>query len=263
LIGQENRSQYQESQNILTWLSSLEFPLQQNDFISRRQEGTGKWLIKSDEFKTWVNGTREILFCPGIPGAGKTILTSIVIDHLSNTVQDRSVGVAYIYCNYQSQSEQTPISLLASVLKQLLQNRLLIPDEVKDLYQSHISRKTTPTLDEVLKVLHSEMSRYSQVYVLVDALDECNDKDGQRQILVSKLRALQAANAVNLMVTSRFNPKIEKEFEKAQKLEIRASDEDVHRYLEGQMDRLSSCITENVDLQKLIISKIIDVVDGM
>jgi Cdc6-like AAA superfamily ATPase len=96
LTDQENRFRDQEGQ------LPLEFPLQQSDFISRRQEGTGQWLIESDEFKTWLNGTRKTLYCPGIPGAGKTMLISIVIDHLLNTIQDESIGIAYIYCNYRS-----------------------------------------------------------------------------------------------------------------------------------------------------------------
>src|SRR5271155_4005075 len=69
----------QESQKILDWLTPIDYAPQHSDFISRRQEGTGQWLLNSDQFQTWLNTTKQTLFCPGMPGAGKTMITSIVV----------------------------------------------------------------------------------------------------------------------------------------------------------------------------------------
>jgi Cdc6-like AAA superfamily ATPase len=67
-----------------------------------------------------VETEKQTLFCPGIPGAGKTILTSIVIDKLTTQFgNDESIGVAYIYCNFRRQDKQKPGDLLTSLLKQL------------------------------------------------------------------------------------------------------------------------------------------------
>ncbi|KAF2182132.1 hypothetical protein K469DRAFT_520620, partial [Zopfia rhizophila CBS 207.26] len=44
--------------------------------------GTGQWLLDSKEFQTWLKTSNQTLFCLGILGAGKTILTSIVVDDL-------------------------------------------------------------------------------------------------------------------------------------------------------------------------------------
>ena len=63
-----------------------------------------------------------MLFCPGIPGAGKTILTSIVVDDLTTRFSnDPSVGIAYVYCNFRRRDEQKAEELFASLLKQLMQ----------------------------------------------------------------------------------------------------------------------------------------------
>jgi Cdc6-like AAA superfamily ATPase len=220
-------------------------------------------LIESDEFKRWLNGAGLTLYCPGIPGSGKTMLTSIVIDHLTKSVQGNRIGSAYIYCGYQRQLEQTPVNLLASLLGQLVQSRSSISDEVKNLYKCHIGRNSRPTLDEVSTALHSEIGRYTRVNILVDALDECTVEDGTRHVLLSRLRVLQSIKTVSLMVTSRSIPTIQQQFQSVLQLEIRASDEDVQRYLEGQMDRLASCVTRKAALQDEIISKIINTVDGM
>ncbi len=56
----------QKNQDIITWMSSLNFYTKQNDFFSRRQEGTGEWLLEADCFKKWVDGTERILWCPGL-----------------------------------------------------------------------------------------------------------------------------------------------------------------------------------------------------
>src|SRR5437016_1822632 len=80
---------------------------QQSDFINRRQAETGQWLLDSPKFHLWLKADKQTLFCPGIPGAGKTILTSIVVDELTTRFgNDKSIGVAYIYCNFRRQDEQ-------------------------------------------------------------------------------------------------------------------------------------------------------------
>ncbi|KAF5639627.1 ankyrin repeat [Fusarium sp. NRRL 52700] len=86
-----------EDVKILEWLTPLNYGPQQSDNLSQRQEGTGEWLLTSKEFQNWVDNGKT-LFCPGFPGAGKTILTSIVIDELTTRFRDDdTVGIAYIY----------------------------------------------------------------------------------------------------------------------------------------------------------------------
>jgi hypothetical protein len=38
------------------------------DIIAKRAEGTGQWLLESTEFKAWLDGTSETLWCPGPRG---------------------------------------------------------------------------------------------------------------------------------------------------------------------------------------------------
>lgn len=91
-----------------------------------------------------------MLFCPGIPGAGKTILTSIVVDHLYTKFQkDTDIGIAYLYCNFRRQDEQKAKELLASLLKQLAQGLPSLPESVKSLYDSHKDKRIEPTFNEI------------------------------------------------------------------------------------------------------------------
>jgi hypothetical protein len=75
------------------------------------------------------------LFCPGIPGAGKTILTSIVVDNLCNRFHnDATVGIAYVYCNFRRKDEQKIDALLASLLKQPAKSQVSLPSLVASLF---------------------------------------------------------------------------------------------------------------------------------
>jgi hypothetical protein len=65
------------------------------------------------------------------------------------------------------------------------------------------------------------------------------------------------------MTTSRFMPDIVSEFKMALRLEMRASDDDVTRFIAGQIIRLPKCIQRDTTLQDLVQSRIVETVDDM
>jgi hypothetical protein len=254
----------QGRQTILDWIVPIDYAPQQSDFISRRQAGTGQWLLDSAEFKVWLQIGKQTLFCPGIPGAGKTILTSIVVEELVTQFENNAnIGIAYLYCNYRRQYEQKLEDLFASLLKQFVQEQPSIPDRVKTLYNRHKDKQTRPSLDEILGVLQFVAAAYSRIFLIVDALDECQISDGYRQKFLSGLFDLQEKCGANIFATSRPILSIEKEFEGNTMLEIRASEEDVRRYLEGHMFRLPGFVVRSLELQEEIKTKIVKAVNGM
>jgi len=191
------------------------------------------------------------------------MIAAIAIDHLLKIAQSSSTGVAYVYCNYKAQEEQDATSLLAAILKQLVQARSSLVGPVAQLYQRHASQGTKPSLNEIFGALQSVLTNHSTVYVVIDALDECQDSNSTRRQFLEKLRDLQAGIDLRLMVTSRFIPKIEYELREALRLEVRASNEDVMRFVAGQTYRLPKCIQRDSALQKLVQEKITEAVDGM
>jgi hypothetical protein len=261
----DRRQDDQERRTILDWLTPLDYGTQQSDFINRRQEGTGQWLLDSDEFQRWSNVSKQTLFCPGIPGAGKTIITSIVVEHLQTSFRnDANIGIAYLYCNFRRQQEQNPVDLLASLLKQLIQGRSCVPESITTLYKRHNDERTRPFFDEISKVLHSIVADYAKTFIIIDALDECRTSDGGRRKLLSEIFNIQAKIGASFFATSRFIPEIVKEFEgRSILLEIRACGDDVRSYLKGHICRLPSSVKRSRDLQEEIEATIIKTVDGM
>ena len=192
-----------ERLKLLDWITPLNFPAQQSALLSRRQEGTGQWLFQSPEFNTWMNKPGETLLCKGIPGAGKTMLASIAIDHLQNTLGHKNIPVVYIYCDYKRQQEQTPINLMASILRQLLQYRILVHDRVMHSYYQHVNFGTCPNSERIGEIVKSLLAEFPQVYIVVDALDELPVSGQVCQILLKELRSLQKVQSLNLLIISR------------------------------------------------------------
>lgn len=259
----ESRLDVIRHEKLMGWISPTNFPSRQSDLMTCRQKGTGQWFLEAPEFTKWLHGANKTLFCPGIPGAGKTMIAAIVINHLLELMWSGAVGVAYVYCNYKAQADQNAADILAAILKQLVQARPSIAEPVERLHKKHADRGTKPSLEEIFGALQSVLTNYSSVYVVVDALDECSDRDGNRRQFLAKLRDLQGRTDLHLVATSRFIPEIVNEFSAALTLEVRASDGDVKQFVAGQIYRLPKCVQRDETLQDMVQDKVVQAVDGM
>lgn len=266
--------EYQDAEKhekCLAWLSSLDHDAKQVDFFSRVQEGTGKWLLASAEFKNWLslNGLADrnlepqtaeehrTLFCPGIPGAGKTFLSSIVINHLQQLLRPDDVALAFFFCNFRE--KVTLNEMLGSLLKQLVRQQSSIPQCLVDSFNNR-ARITTSGFMTCLK---SMFSTFSKVFIVIDALDECHLPDNLRTTFLSELRALQENFNLRVFATSRDDQGIPALFEGCTTLKVRASPDDVKRFLAGRVGVLPAFVQKRSDLQEEIITQISKSIDGM
>lgn len=258
---------YQEDQTrqiVFDWITPFDYAPRQNGLIARRQEGTGQWLLDSNEFQTWLGIGKQTLFCQGIPGAGKTILTSIVVEELINSFQNnKSIGIAYLYCDFKPQNEQNVSDLFASLLKQLTRGQSSIPDTVKSLYDKHKNSKTRPLFAEIFTTIQVVVSMYSRTFIVIDALDEYRASHSGWGTFLSELFSLQTKCGINLFITSRFIPEITAKFQGSLLLEIRATEHDVRRYIDGHISHLPSFIQRSPQLQEEVKTEIVKVIDGM
>src|SRR3984957_18446143 len=184
---------------------------------------------------------------------------SIVVNHLQTLSEENDlVATTFIYCNYKERAKQTVSNLVASLLRQIVQDRRAISDDVKSFFERHRRHTSPPTLDQLTNVLISEIQTHSKVFIVVDALDECREDDATRARLLKVLRSLP--RQVNLMVTSRNLPSIGRHFEGAKRLHIRAKDDDMKIYIEG---RIALGPQHLEILQELIVNKIVENAKGM
>ncbi|KAH9241070.1 hypothetical protein K456DRAFT_1813056, partial [Colletotrichum gloeosporioides 23] len=252
-----------EDIKILDWLTPTDYGKQNSDFFSRRHPGTGQWFLNSKPFKTWLASQGKTLFCPGIPGSGKTIIASVVVNFLRDVYQSQTIGLAYIYCNYQRQNEQDLRSFLASILKQLSQTLSTLPQCIRRLYDEHADSKEDPPIEKLIDAIVMVSKSILNVFVVVDALDECRTSDDWTSCFTSHLSRIQVEADVNIMYTSRHVFEIETLFDTCLRQRISAKSDDVGMFIDSRLQNLLERVQGGSQLGKTIKSAVIGLVDGM
>ncbi|KAJ7584525.1 ankyrin repeat-containing domain protein [Mycena floridula] len=257
----------EKRKEFLDWISKLDFQATQIETFAKHAPGTGDWFFKKPEFIDWREGKTKFLWCPGIPGAGKTILSSIIIDHL-RSISSPAPAVLYIYCDYTRQSDQTPIQLLGSILKQLVQYHPCISDHLLDLHHSHSSQTTFPDVGELFTALQTEASFHECVYIIVDALDECSEDNQTRELFfpTNSQGILSLPDHVHLLITSRDIFSIAQEYHDEPKIPIEAHQEDLQTYIKGRIItdiKLKRLVKGDITLEAEIVDQVIFKAAGM
>ncbi|KAI7779320.1 hypothetical protein LA080_000991 [Diaporthe eres] len=250
----------QEHKDILKWLSDDDYNYHKNyqsHLVRNRQAGTRRWLLCSDEWKSWLKSAGQTLYCPGIPGSGKTFTTAMVIENIGSMSEGHGWVFAYVFCNYQRHRENMCEILLRSLLRMVLEQTQEISDEI----QRWPTRNKEISIDEMIEHLRLSIKGCSRVFFMVDALDELD----VFQDLVSYLFDLQKAVGVNLYFTSRRIPHIRMLFDKTMIVPIKATEHDVGVYIEHQMKKpnVPSFVRSNQALQEEIKKTVVNAVGEM
>ena len=155
-------------------------------------------------------------------------------------------------------------NLLGSLLQQLTQRRSGISNNIRTLYNSHIRKNTRPSMSEYSNLLQTEVRSLSKGFIVIDALDECNEIESRHALLRELRKLLPTAR---LLITSRPHiMDIPEFFEHFLLLEIRASDDDIKAYIAERIakhNRLKGCIQNDDALRDVIIETIVSNVKGM
>jgi hypothetical protein len=188
-----------QEQNVYNWLYATDPSDLHEKSCDTYEPGTAEWLFRSPEWEPWLEETTRCLWVHGIPGAGKTIFASHLIEEVRDHCQGRGSGYAcvYYYCYFgHAQDETAPF--LRWILLELCRQLGRVPLAVHELYR----RGGNPTPRTLLATLEKVVQAFNRVFVFVDAVDESL----QRENLLRVLRDL-AADArfenVRLLATSR------------------------------------------------------------
>ncbi|KAK7532449.1 uncharacterized protein J3D65DRAFT_636864 [Phyllosticta citribraziliensis] len=224
-----------ERDDILDWLSKLNFNTVHQSLQERVGESlvAGRWLLESDTFTRWRDGDINRLWCTGAPGAGKSVLASIITEHLRNRVHEPANGSsnAMVACLYLSYKADPGINeLLGNILRQFESDSTEIHSEVRNLfkeYQRHGRSFRALELRDTKELL-SKLAATRQIYVIVDALDEC-----ERGIRYSLMESLQSIpGGAKVLVMSRVLDQQEDVQHGFTEQKIEAHDEDIQDYID-------------------------------
>lgn len=174
-LSERNIDAYRIKQ-ALRWISTINSQAQQSHLRSLKAKGTGQWFLDAPEFKQWVKKPGQPLFCPGIPGAGKTMMVSGVVDHLETLVSasETDFNLAYIYCDYKTGNLRSNAEILGEMVRQLVQRNDQLAGPLLLLYDDHMERKTYPKARRTVRCAEVNL-RYVCLYRIgrVSGSHEC------------------------------------------------------------------------------------------
>jgi hypothetical protein len=150
------------------------------------------------------------LWLHGIPGAGKTIICSTIIEYMTQFCKlHPSSKIAFYYFDFRDSRKQTLSSLLRSVILQFCSQKYLLPDEVVSLYEKFDNLRQDPTVDDLSSVYLSLLCEPGETYLVIDALDEYTPKERESFYKTVIGRCSPRGLSFNLLITSRKERDIE------------------------------------------------------
>ncbi|KAE9371255.1 hypothetical protein N431DRAFT_376754 [Stipitochalara longipes BDJ] len=200
-----------ERELIIRWLSTTDPSVNFDASCRKCQPETGQWLINRAEFKDWRASPNSFLWLYGIPGCGKTILSSTIIRHLQQFSDlQPNYAVAYFYFDFNSIAKQEVIACVSSLVAQLCTRLTTFPAHTSQLYDRCNQGSLRPGLDELTAILCEVIQSLDHAFIIIDALDECPKGEGRASLLtvLSKVKSMSLHN-LHTIVTSRREPDIE------------------------------------------------------
>lgn len=251
-----------ELRDLLAWICAVDYAQDFDSYLTGCVPHTGQWLLEHSAFADWVYGINTpILYCPGSPGVGKTMLATRIIDFMMKICSQPEFAVAYSYCKYSQQSEQSLVHFLSCILRQLTQCLMAAPKPVSDLYLKHKARNTRPNDAELLSAICKILPLFKTVYIVVDALDECEATT--RFGFVILLRALTEHANVKFLATSRLIIEIDDLFIEDTRLRLDASKQDITSYVRLRTAEMQNRVLFADDLFVRVVDTVVPAVHGM
>ncbi|KAJ5990302.1 hypothetical protein N7522_010509 [Penicillium canescens] len=166
-----------------------------------------QWILEDPQYKGWENGDDVgLLWIKGGAGKGKTMLSIGLIEQLARA-QDESTVVIYSFCQNADYELNTLEAILKGLILQLANQQTELKESLRrrwDTIQESFSEDVT-SWQSLWNVLFEMLARckYSRVYMVVDALDECQDDDVVDFLKSIVRKGLDHPGKVKWMLTSR------------------------------------------------------------
>jgi NACHT domain len=144
------------------------------------------WILDDQDLQYWQNNDNcRLLWMNGDPGKGKTMLMIALVRELLQRSVDGSATLAFFFCQSTEPTLNTATSVLRSLIWKLVHNNSHLAADLLQKYkgagkQLFEGANATFSMFSILsKIL--EDAAPPKVYLLIDALDEC--ETGRDQLL--------------------------------------------------------------------------------
>lgn len=174
----ESRVREEKIRQTLQKLSPIDYHLTHRRLRSECHQGTTQWIFGHDSYKSWEERTESCsIHCNGIPGCGKTILASSVINNLITDPVDPSHLVCFYYCDYANRQTLNPAVMLGTFIRQILENSHNSENLRNWVLNQWAHRPSTPLAQELLPAVLEAFKEFQRVTIVIDAPDELSPQD--------------------------------------------------------------------------------------
>jgi len=185
-----------------------------------------------------------------------------VIDHLCDGPCDEDTTTAMFYCEFRDQQEQTTTNIMGAILKQLVVRGGVL-EGVRKAFQkakNEVGGRGL-RLPEIEQMLKQAVAILPQVFICIDALDECIPKH-LLELLASLKYTLAESPRARIFVTGRPHVQVEiaRYFSITVAVPISPKTEDIEIYLKRklEMDTERDAMTDGLraDILRIIPQRI-------
>lgn len=257
---------------IIAWLAPGDYDVDyyRNDLVSTkalRHQRTCEWVLGKDAFLQSMNtppNEISLLWIYARPGAGKTVLSSFLVDHFSNSQISLSGHVLYFFCKDMDADKNTPVAIIRSLLYQLyqlLQTQGCCSSLICDLEHAvdKSGQRRAVNFSILWQLFSNHVESLSSATIVLDALDECHDPDP----LIHGLTGLASSRRIHVIVTSRIERHLHEQLGKSLSLEINPEDihSDITAFVEAKVSASSRLSQPSV--RESVVTKLCNSHGGM
>lgn len=253
---------------IRKWLSPPDPSTNFNEAREQHHQRTGQWFLKSDQYARWKKEHNSFLWLNGIPGCGKTILSSSVVADLKQDIVSKNL--VYFYFDFNDVAKQSLEMAARSLVDQLYHNQKDLRQEVDALYSSCDEGDNQPDSESLLQLFQRMVQRAGEVWFVLDALDECHRRsEGSAGGLLSWIQGLREPGLdIHILVTSRPEQDIQAaikswaHIEEIFPLQSGHVSDDINAYIEARTKTISRW-KSRPDIQQKIECALVNKANGM
>ena len=237
-------------------------------FRRERQGGTGTWLFDRPEMVRWLDSSNDALWIYGIPGAGKTILSTLVVDEVLTRKRSQTIGTAYFYIRHDDKDSHEPSNVFGSLIAQLARQNPSALNEIMEIYAEKRKQGSavSPLEDDDLSQKLVDLTQhFTETYIMIDGLDECGQTfDATRIRLLNAVARIpdNGQRAIRMLIFSRDQQDIKKQLTNMnfRSISIAATSADLHMFASAWLPYID---IRSERLKSEIVDTLVDGANGM
>ncbi|THW34493.1 hypothetical protein D6D22_08589 [Aureobasidium pullulans] len=253
---------YTEVSRAWNWLRPADASVDYRNASDLRHPNTGLWFLESDSYRRLKTTPATHLWLRGIPGSGKSVIASTIIEDLQ---KDKDVvsgsAVVYFFFSFSDASKQTLEHMLRSLIYQLAVEHK--SPQLMSLVESRAQGSKRPQVEELITLFKEMVGELRDVVIILDALDEARE-----QLHLLEWITSASHEHCRFFLTSRWDSEIEEALDSwlspncTTTLEEERVDDDIKAYIHHRL-RVESSLSRWKSMYNLISYTLVERSGGL